>query len=278
MIRVEGLDFTYPRGRERTLKGLTFEVEEGEIYGFLGPSGAGKSTTQNVLIGLLDGYRGAVSVMGRELGSWGPEYYEEIGVSFELPNHYLKLTARENLEYFRSLYSGETEDPVELLQTVGLEDAVDVRVVEFSKGMKSRLNFARSLLPRPRLLFLDEVTTGLDPGNARRVKDLVLARRDAGTTVFLTTHDMAVADQLCDRVAFIVDGEISRIDAPTSLKLSYGERRVRVSSKTAAQKASSPSASSRSTAWGTMKSFCAPSASIGCCASTARRPPSKRCS
>ena len=228
MIQVEGLDFTYPAGRRRVLKGLDFSVREGEVFGFLGPSGAGKSTTQNILIGLLKDYRGRVTVMGRDLADWGPEYYEEIGVAFELPNHYLKLSARENLEYFRSLYSGATAEPRALLELVGLEDAMDVRVGRFSKGMKVRLNFARSLLAHPRLLFLDEVTMGLDPGNARRVKDLVRERRDAGATVFITTHNMTVADELCDRVALLVDGEILLVDSPESLKLAHGERRVRV--------------------------------------------------
>src|SRR5690606_2623680 len=105
MITIENLTFTYPGGRAQAIKGLDFSVKPGEVFGFLGPSGAGKSTTQKILIGLLKGYQGRVQVMGKELSSWGPEYYEEIGVGFELPNHYLKLTALENLNYFRSLYS-----------------------------------------------------------------------------------------------------------------------------------------------------------------------------
>ena len=120
MIEVRDLTFAYPEANKDVLKGFSFAVEEGEILGFLGPSGAGKSTTQKILIGLLRGYRGSVSVFGRDLRSWGPDYYEKIGVSFELPNHYLKLTAIENLSYFRSLYSDATEDPRILLEMVGL--------------------------------------------------------------------------------------------------------------------------------------------------------------
>ncbi len=228
MIRVANLEFTYEGASERVLQGLEFEIQRGEIFGFLGPSGAGKSTTQNILIGLLRGYRGSVQILGRELSDWGPDYYERIGVSFELPNHYLKLSARENLRYFRSLYGGDTEDPDALLELLGLGDAADVRVENLSKGMKARLNFARSLLPKPELLFLDEPTGGLDPGNARRVKDIVRQRRDAGTTVFITTHNMTDADELCDRVAFLVDGAIELIDSPSELKLGYGERVVDV--------------------------------------------------
>jgi len=108
MIEVKDLTFTYPGGKKEAVKNVSFSVRPGEIFGFLGPSGAGKSTTQKILTGQLAGYKGRVSVMGRDVASWRPEYYEKIGVSFEVPNHYLKLTALENLSYFRSLYSVET--------------------------------------------------------------------------------------------------------------------------------------------------------------------------
>jgi fluoroquinolone transport system ATP-binding protein len=202
-------------------------VPAGEIFGFLGPSGAGKSTTQRILVGLLRGYQGSVTVLGHDLRQSGPNFCERIGVGFEAPTLYLKLTARENLDAFRALYSGATDDPAELLEQVGLGHDADLRVSAYSKGMKVRLGFARALLPRPDVLFLDEPTAGLDPVNARTVKDLIRARRAAGATVFLTTHDMSVADELCDRVAFIVDGAIRCIESPRSLKLRYGKRRVR---------------------------------------------------
>jgi len=166
--------------------------------------------------------------MGRELAGWGRDYYESIGVSFEFPNHYLKLTARENLEYFRALYSGETEKPADLLRLVGLEGDIDVPVGQFSKGMKNRLNFARSLLHRPRLWFLDEPTTGLDPANSKNIRNIVKERQSRGSTTFLTTHDMMVADELCDRVGFIVDGELKIVDAPGTLKRRYGSPSVKV--------------------------------------------------
>ena len=228
MITVKELAFTYPGASEETLHGLSFDIAEGEIFGFLGPSGAGKSTTQKLLIGLLKEYRGTIEVMDREVRKWGQDYYEHVGVSFELPNHYLKLTARENLAYFRSLYSGDTHTPQEVLEWVGLMEDADKKVADFSKGMKVRLNVARSLIHKPKLLFLDEPTSGLDPVNARNIKDLVLDLRRGGTTVFVTTHDMMVADELCDRVAFITAGNISLIDAPSALKKQYGKRSVRV--------------------------------------------------
>lgn len=228
IVRVDGLTYRYPGTSTPAVSGLCFEIPRGEIFGFLGPSGAGKSTTQKLLIGLFRGYEGEISVFGRDLTEWGQDYYERLGVSFEFPNHHLKLTALENLRYFRSLYAGETEDPRAVLDMVGLAEDADKRVAQFSKGMRGRLNVARALLARPELLFLDEPTAGLDPVTSRMIRDVIRARRDAGSTVFLTTHDMVVADELCDRVAFIVDGAIPLIDAPRTLKLEHGTRSVRV--------------------------------------------------
>jgi fluoroquinolone transport system ATP-binding protein len=228
MIDVCDLAFAYHGADTQAVKGISFNIEKGEIFGFLGPSGAGKSTTQKILIGLLKGYQGEVRVMDKDLKLLDSSYYEHIGVSFELPNHYQKLTAEENLSFFRSLYSVQTENPLKLLDMVGLAADGNTRVSQFSKGMQMRLNFARSLLNRPELLFLDEPTTGLDPVNARKVKDIILGLKAEGRTVFLTTHDMNVADELCDRVAFIVEGQLSLIDSPRTLKLQLGQRIVRV--------------------------------------------------
>ncbi|WP_299644012.1 ABC transporter ATP-binding protein [uncultured Chloroflexus sp.] len=228
MIHVENLIFTYAGTTEPAIKGISFNVDAGEIFGFLGPSGAGKSTTQKILFRLLQGFQGTVHVFGRDLRTWGYDYFEQIGVSFEMPNHYSKLTARENLRYFGALYQGKVNDPDELLAMVGLREDADTPVAQFSKGMKNRLSVARALVHNPNLLFLDEPTSGLDPVNARKIKDLIKAQKDAGRTVFLTTHDMHIADELCDRVAFIVDGSICLIDSPHELKLRYGKAEVRV--------------------------------------------------
>jgi fluoroquinolone transport system ATP-binding protein len=228
MIDVAGLRFTYHASSEPALAGLDFSVERGEIFGFLGPNGAGKSTTQKVLIRLLESYDGAVSVLGRPLHDWGSDYYERIGVSFEAPNHFLKLTALENLRYFAALYQRTARPPHELLEMFGLEQDADTPVGRYSKGMMNRLTVARALLHGPDLLFLDEPTSGLDPVNARRVRDIIRRERDTGRTVFLTTHDMTTADEICDRVAFIVDGRIECIDSPRELRLRYGEPGVRV--------------------------------------------------
>ncbi|MCB0153324.1 MAG: ABC transporter ATP-binding protein [Anaerolineae bacterium] len=226
MIEVNDLAFTYTGAGDPALTGLNFRVAPGEIFGFLGPSGAGKSTTQKILIKLLQGYQGRVTVMGRELNSWRADYFEKVGVSFETPNHYLKMTALENLTYFRSLYAGPTLEPGDLLEQVNLGPDADQRVAGYSKGMKMRLNFVRALLHQPELIFLDEPTAGLDPVNAKVIKEMILQQKAAGKTIFLTTHDMTVADQLCDRVAFIVEGEIKLIDAPKALKIERGRREV----------------------------------------------------
>jgi fluoroquinolone transport system ATP-binding protein len=228
MLEVSYLNFRYPARATLALKDINFTIKPGEIFGFLGPSGAGKSTMQKILIGLLRGYEGEIKVLGKDLRSWKADYYEQIGVSFELPNHYLKLTALENLEYFRTLYGGKTEEPLKVLEWVGLAEDANKRVADFSKGMRIRLNVARSLLHRPKLLFLDEPTSGLDPVNAKRIKDVIVQKQKEGTTVFLTTHNMTFAEELCNQVAFMIDGQIKLIDEPGELKLRYGERSIRV--------------------------------------------------
>lgn len=228
MIQVRNLAYTYSGADQSALRDLDFGVEDGEIFGFLGPSGAGKSTTQKVLIGLLDDYTGEAKLFDREVREWGPKLYERIGVSAETPNLYRKLTGRENLELFASLHGGAVRNPVDLFERVGMAHAIDRRVGAYSKGMQMRLNFIRALIHDPELVFLDEPTAGIDPGNARSVKAVIEDLRQEGRTVFLTTHDMAVADHLCDRVGFIVNGQLAVVDAPRALKLKYGEPSVKV--------------------------------------------------
>ncbi len=228
MITVQNVSFAYPRAAAPAISQLSFSVQPGEIFGFLGPSGAGKSTTQKILIHLLKTYQGEVHVFGKNLRRWGAEYYERIGVSFELPNHFLKLSALENLAYFGALYRRKTQPAQALLEKVGLGEDGRLLVSQYSKGMKNRLNVARALLHDPELLFLDEPTSGLDPLNARRIKELIQEQKQAGKTIFLTTHNMNVAEELCDRVAFLIDGQIALIDTPRALKLRHGQARLRV--------------------------------------------------
>ncbi|NDL66595.1 ABC transporter ATP-binding protein [Anaerotalea alkaliphila] len=218
MIEVEDLYLKYPRAKEDTLRGVSFSVRQGETFGFLGPSGAGKSTLQKVLTGILRAYRGEVHVLGNEMRRCSPQFYEEIGVEFEFPNFYGKFTAMENLRYFSSLYAHPVADPMPFLERVGLADDADKLVSSYSKGMKMRLAFVRALLHEPKLLFLDEPTSGLDPASARTVKGMIKERTQAGATVILTTHNMHDAEELCDRVAFIVDGRIKALDTPAAFR------------------------------------------------------------
>lgn len=240
MITVEGLRYRYPKNRADTLKGLSFSVAKGEIFGFLGPSGAGKSTLQKILTGALPGFAGKAEVLGRPAGSAGDAFYERIGVDFEFPNFYGKFTARQNLRYFASLYAKPPLAMDPLLERMGLLPHADQRVDRFSKGMKTRLAFLRCLLHGPDLLFLDEPTSGLDPANARILKDMVQELRAAGKTVILTTHNMHDAEELCDRVAFIVEGEIRALDAPAALRGSQRETQVTYTTTPAAGEGGAP--------------------------------------
>jgi fluoroquinolone transport system ATP-binding protein len=228
MIKVHDLHHSYNNDDQYAVKGASFEIPKGEVFGFLGPSGAGKSTTQGILTGLLSLQKGEVTVAGYDVKNIKRKMFNQIGVSFEQSNVYSKMTARENLDFYRKLFDVKTRDSDELLQLVGLEEKSNVRAGEFSKGMKHRLTFARSMLNNPELWFLDEPTTGLDPTIAADIKDIIRAQNKKGVTIFLTTHNMFIADELCDRVAFIVDGEIKLINSPKKLKLEYGEQLVEV--------------------------------------------------
>lgn len=228
MIQVENLEFTYKKSQKKAIRDLNFDIQEGEIFGFLGPNGAGKTTTQRLIIGLLRNYTGHIEVLGKERNQWGKEFYEQIGVAFDFPNLYLKLTAKENLQLIGAYYKSRTEDPDKLLDRVGLLRDRDVRVESFSKGMKMRLNFIRSIMHQPSLMFFDEPTSGLDPVNAHIIKEIILDQKSAGRTVFLTTHNMTDAEHLCDRVAFIVDGQIVVTGSPKTLMIEHGKRRVKV--------------------------------------------------
>jgi len=229
MILAKNLSFTYPGSQQKVLHDLDFEIAESEIFGFLGPSGAGKSTTQKILYKILSDFEGEVLVENKPIQDWGKEFFERIGVGFELPNHYLKLTGKENLELFASFYPNEKIHAIpELFEQVGLEESMDLRVEAYSKGMKMRLNFIRALMHDPDILFFDEPTAGLDPVNAHKIKDIIKSLRDKGKTIFITTHNMNTADELCDRVAFIVDGKIRITDNPAHLKRQHGQSLVRV--------------------------------------------------
>ena len=228
MIKVSKLEFAYRQSLNKAVDGIDFTINAGEIFGFLGPSGAGKTTTQRVIIGLLRGYSGSVEVIGKERKAWGKDIFEKIGVAFDFPNLYEKLTAYENLDLLGSYYKNNSSNKDELLDSVGLLPDRDKRVEKFSKGMKMRLNFIRSIMHDPELLFFDEPTSGLDPVNARIIREMILMLKKRGKTVFLTTHNMLEADYLCDRVAFIVEGKVPVIESPAELKLEHGQKTIKI--------------------------------------------------
>lgn len=228
MIQVNNLQFTYQKTKKQAIRDMSFDIREGEVFGFLGPSGAGKTTTQRLLIGLLRNYSGSIQILGKERRDWSKDFYEQIGVAFDFPNLYIKLTALENLELISAYYQQPPVDLKRLLDRVGLLPDKDNRVENFSKGMKMRLNFIRAIMHQPRLMFFDEPTSGLDPVNAHVIKEIILEQKAQGKTIFLTTHNMTVAEQLCDRVAFIVDGQIVVTGSPGDLMIEHGKRLIKV--------------------------------------------------
>jgi fluoroquinolone transport system ATP-binding protein len=229
MINVSNLYYSYKKNDEYAVNDISFNIEKGEIFGFLGPSGAGKSTTQGVLAGLLELQKGEIVIDGEpRKGHPDKAFFNRIGVGFERPNVYKKLTALDNLKFHASLYDRETEDPLAVLEKVGLATEAKKKAGAFSKGMMQRIGFARSMINKPDIWFLDEPTMGLDPATANSIKGIIKQKKKEGTTIFLTTHNMFVADELCDRVAFIVDGKIVAMDSPKNLKLKYGQPVVTV--------------------------------------------------
>jgi fluoroquinolone transport system ATP-binding protein len=229
IFSVENVFFSYQSAKDvkPTLNNLSFEVISGEIYGFLGPSGAGKSTTQKILTRIIKDYKGSIKYKGKDLKSFNRKFYEDIGIGFELPVHFSKLSARENLRFFQSLYKNKVDfEPI--LKRLNLADDADRPVGDYSKGMKMRLNFARALINNPKFLFLDEPTNGLDPSNAKIIKDMILEFKKKGGTVFLTTHLMADVEALCDYVVFLNDGKIVESDTVKNLKIKHGKKSVKV--------------------------------------------------
>lgn len=224
MIHVKDLSFSYTK--TPFIQDMNFEVAKGEIVGFLGPSGAGKSTLQKILTGLITNYSGSAKLAGMECKKHPEHFYETIGVDFEYSTMYEKLTARQNLRFFASLYRNKKRPMEPLLEEIGLLKDADKRISEYSKGMRSRINFVKALLHDPDILFLDEPTSGLDPANSRIMKDMIIAEQARGKTILLTTHNMADAAELCDRVAFIVNGEIAALDTPRHLIMEKGATRV----------------------------------------------------
>ena len=221
-IRVEDLAKHY--GEVRAVDGISFTAREGEILGLLGHNGAGKTTTIRMLTGRARPTSGKAGVCGYDVVHERHRMKPLINLVFEDQNLYPRLSGRENLQLFADLYGVPRTRVDDLLELVGLVDVAARKVKTYSSGMKQRLMIARALVNQPRVLFLDEPTRGLDPTSARDVRRLVREQAQQGATVFLTTHYMEEADELCDRVAFLAAGRIVALDTPRELKLRYGER------------------------------------------------------
>ena len=207
----------------KAVQGISFDVNDSEIFGFLGPNGAGKSTTIKVLTGQLRPTSGSAKVVGCDVVEERQELKPQIGVVFEYQNLYERLSAMDNLRFSARLYGVRKERVGEVLEQVGLQDRARERIKNYSNGMKQRLLIARALLHQPRVLFLDEPTRGLDPGVAREIRSIIAELAKGGVTVFLTTHYMEEADRLSDRVAIIHQGKIVAVDTPENLKATHGE-------------------------------------------------------
>jgi ABC-2 type transport system ATP-binding protein len=225
-IEVENLRKTF--NHLEAVKGISFEVETGEIFGFLGHNGAGKTTTIRMLTGQLTPSAGMGRVGGFDIVRERSQIKSIIGVVFEDQNLYDRMSGRENLMFFARLHGVDARRVDELLDMVGLAERAGDRVKKYSNGMKQRLMIARALLNRPRVLFLDEPTRGLDPAAAHDIRQVIAELARQGTTAFLSTHYMEEADQLCRRVAFISEGRIVALDTPRELKLRYGRREAQV--------------------------------------------------
>ncbi len=220
-VAIEAQDLAKQYGKVDAVKGATFSVLEGEIFGFLGPNGAGKTTTINMLTGLARLDQGQISYFGHDYTKNIKKAQHLMGIVPDESNLYPELTGLGNLCFCASLYGiakRERENRArELLEAFGLAEAANRKFGGYSRGMKRRLTIAAGVIHQPRILFLDEPTSGIDVANARRIRKLISILKTSGATVFLTTHYIEEAERLCDRVAFIVDGRIVRTGATTDL-------------------------------------------------------------
>ena len=214
IVRVERVvkDFRPGFGlvRKRVLHGVEFEVRDGEIFGFVGPNGAGKTTTLKILMGLIRPTEGQASILGRDVAE--SEFRDQIGFLPENPYFYPFLTAREILDFYARLTGVPSADRARridaLLERVNLAHAADARLRTFSKGMLQRVGVAQALIHDPRVVFLDEPMSGLDPIGRKEIRDVILSLREAGKTVFMNTHILPDVEMICDRVAIIAKGRI----------------------------------------------------------------------
>ena len=225
-IEVENLSRAF--NNIRAVDNISFSVDAGEIFGFLGHNGAGKTTTIRMLTGQLRPSSGGGRVAGCDIVTEQQRLKPLIGVVSEHQNLYERMTGRENLDFAASLYGQDRQHVNAVLEQVDLLDRAKDKVQHYSNGMKQRLLIARAILHRPQIVFLDEPTRGLDPVVGREIRRLIVDMSKQGVTIFLTTHYMEEADQLCERVAFLSEGRIVALDTPVNLKSAHGQAEVNV--------------------------------------------------
>jgi ABC-2 type transport system ATP-binding protein len=223
-VAVRGLRKSY--GDHEVLHGIEFTIEPGEVFGLLGPNGAGKTTTVEILEGYRDRSDGSVDVLGVDPQRAGTAWRERIGVMLQSSSLYPNLTVRESLRVFAGYYA-RPRDPQEVAEIVGLAEKVDARVRTLSGGQQRRLDLGVALVGDPELIFLDEPTTGFDPGARRAAWDTIRNLRALGKTILLTTHYLDEAEQLADRVAVLRDGSIVREGRPSELTGGAVETEIR---------------------------------------------------
>jgi ABC-2 type transport system ATP-binding protein len=221
-IEVNGLSRSF--NDLKAVDAISFTVEAGEVFGFLGHNGAGKTTTIRMLSGQLRPTAGAARVAGCDVTTEQGRLKPLVGVVSENQNLYERMSGRENLAFAARLYGANPGRIDEVLAHVSMLERANDNVRHYSNGMKQRLLIARALLHRPQIIFLDEPTRGLDPVVASEIRNLVVQLSTQGVTIFLTTHYMEEADELCRRVAFLSEGRIVALDTPDNLKMAHGQK------------------------------------------------------
>ncbi|OFN95425.1 MULTISPECIES: ABC transporter ATP-binding protein [Streptococcus] len=219
MIRVENVSKSF--GSKKALHQISFEIKEGEIFGFLGPSGSGKTTMINVLTGQLAADQGKTILLGKNSQDLTSNDLEQIGIVSDGSGFYEKMNLYKNLLIYAKLYGLKSDRVNQVLKQVGLADAKDIIAEKLSTGMKQRMFLARALLNAPKILFLDEPTSGLDPTTSKMIHTLLQELKQAGTTIFLTTHDMHEATLLCDRLSLLNKGNLIEYGSPQDIIQKY---------------------------------------------------------
>lgn len=230
MIKVHQISKRF--GNKTALNQIEFNVDKGEIFGFLGPSGAGKTTLINILTGQLKADEGTTELLGKETKNLAPEDLAHIGLVGDSSGYYEKLSLEKNLIVYAKIYGLPNSRVDEVLEQVGLLDSKKVIAEKISTGMRQRMFLARALLNKPELLFLDEPTSGLDPMTSQKIHRLLNELKESGTTIFLTTHDMVEATEMCDRISLLNQGDLVEIGTPRDIIQKYNkEKRVKVTFK-----------------------------------------------